>query len=81
MRACATDDFFSHSGAWPANNGNKPCKTKSPTKTVTGTTSAYDDIIRQGYNEKCLRSDQVWGSSWEVNRLSTCESPWALSLP
>ena len=65
------DSLFRPSSQLRHNQGTKPCKTGAPTKTVVGTTSSYDDIIRRGCGNKCLRTDMGWGSSWEVNRMST----------
>jgi hypothetical protein len=49
-----------------------PCQTTGPKKTVKGTTSSWDDIIRQG---SCLRSDVNPSSSgWgDVIRLTTTQ--------
>merc|ERR1719272_547088 len=65
------DSLFRPSQQLNHNQGNKPCKTGAPSKQKVGSTSGYDDLIRRGCGNQCLRTDMGWGSSWEVSRMST----------
>ena len=57
------------SGGIAPYNGSNACRTAAPTYSSVGSTSTYDDIIRQG---GCLHTDMQFGNgtSWDLSRLS-----------
>jgi hypothetical protein len=64
------DSMFSPFG--PSNNGGeKPCKTGPPSDSDPGTTTDWDDVIRHGSGNRCIRTDICFGSSDDISRLST----------
>eukprot|EP01052_Picozoa_sp_SAG31_P051422 SAG31_NODE_12202_length_959_cov_1.119767_1_plen_215_part_01 len=55
-------------GSWfrPSKTYNtdvKPCRTEAPSSSDPGSTSDYDDIIRHGSGNSCIRTDLNFGSS------------------
>eukprot|EP01052_Picozoa_sp_SAG31_P046180 SAG31_NODE_8726_length_1398_cov_6.270208_1_plen_392_part_10 len=46
------------------NTGVKPCRTEAPSSSDPGSTSNYDDIIRHGSGNSCIRTDLNFGLSY-----------------
>jgi hypothetical protein len=72
MLHTATIGSMFHKGA-SNNGGEKPCKTGPPSAILSdvGSTSNWDDIIRHGSGNSCIRTDACFGSSDDVTRLTT----------
>ena len=66
-----TFDSMFHSGRPNHNDGEKPCKTGPPSGSDPGSTTNWDDVIRHGSGNRCIRTDVDMGSSEDISRLTT----------
>ena len=64
------DSMFSASGP-NHNSGQKPCQTGPPSGSDPGSTTNWDDVIRHGSGNRCIRTDVDMGSSEDISRLTT----------
>ena len=62
--------MFSASGP-NHNSGQKPCQTGPPSGSDPGSTTNWDDVIRHGSGNRCIRTDVDMGSSEDISRLTT----------
>ena len=66
----STTTFGSMFATVPGHNGGeKPCKTGPPSASDIGTTSDWDDVIRHGSGNSCIRTDSFLSD--DFNRLTT----------
>ena len=72
LRPRTFDSLFSENRP-SHNDGEKPCKTGPPSGSDTGSTTNWDDVIRHGSGNRCIRTDINFGSTQggDISRLST----------